>query len=290
MRKSYLYFILFFAFAIFIMFQIAPPSEPAGGGPIGASPGTPIRQAFPERFTKGIDEKTFVAGDTTPDVTNGSNKIYHRWGVSATTAYTITEFDDANSGVTDFKDGDWFALDLDNDNVTIDFTSAYIEGNKGVALVGDSSYPVTLLFEYISGATKFRCLNFNYGVSGVSRTVESGGLALTGDTSVTEAQLLTNEFITNQGASGEIDVTLPAVNYRITRKVIVEESYVIELNPPSGEKFDLDGTDLDADDCVDSGATVFDKMAITRMKDAGNNWRWSLDTIRGVWTDTGASD
>lgn len=115
-------------------------------------------------------------------------------------------------------------------------------------------------------------------------------LALTTDTSVSEAQLLANKFITNQAASGEVDITLPAVSYHITRTVIAEEAQIIEMNPPSGESFDLSGTILDADDCIDSPATVGAKAVFTRMQDATGAWFWSVDIVRGTWTDTGASD
>ena len=117
-----------------------------------------------------------------------------------------------------------------------------------------------------------------------------GRLELTADTSIAEAQLLAAKFITNQGDSGEADLTLPAVSYGIGRIFVVEEAQNIEINPPSGEAFDLDGTTLDANDCIDSDSTVGSKIVATRMKNAAGTWIWSLDTIRGVWTDTGASD
>ena len=115
-------------------------------------------------------------------------------------------------------------------------------------------------------------------------------LELTSDTVITAEQLLANRYITNQGAAGEVDITLPAVDYSITRTIIVEEAQIIEVGPPAGEIFDLDGTLLDADDCVDSPATVGAKMVATRMQDAAGAWHWSLDTIRGLWIDTGPSD
>lgn len=115
-------------------------------------------------------------------------------------------------------------------------------------------------------------------------------LALTTDTSINATQLLANKYITNQGASGEVDITLPAVSYYITRTIIVTETQIIEVNPPSGEAFDISGTMLDADDCVDSPATVGSKVAVTRMQSASGAWYWSIDVIRGVWTDTGVTD
>jgi len=115
-------------------------------------------------------------------------------------------------------------------------------------------------------------------------------LNLTTDTSVTAQQLLDNKYISNQGASGEVDITLPAVSYSITRTVLVTEEQIAEINPPSGEAFDLSGTALDADDCIDSPATVGAKAVFTRMQDSSGTWFWSVDTVRGDWVDTGASD
>lgn len=123
-----------------------------------------------------------------------------------------------------------------------------------------------------------------------NHTRETSKLDLTADTSITEAQILANKYITNQGGAGEADLTLPAVSYPIPVIFVVEEVQNIEINPPTGEFFDLDGINLDANDCVDSDSTVGSKIVATRMQDASATWRWSLDTARGAWIDTGASD
>jgi hypothetical protein len=115
-------------------------------------------------------------------------------------------------------------------------------------------------------------------------------LDLTADTVLTEAQIQANKYITNQGDDGEADITLPAVSYVIGVTFLVSEAQIIEVNPPSGETFDLNGTTLDADDCVDSPAVVGSKLVATRMQNAAGTWIWSLDTVRGSWEDTGASD
>lgn len=122
------------------------------------------------------------------------------------------------------------------------------------------------------------------------KTKQPVTLNLTTDTSVSEAQLLANDFITNQGAAGEVDITLPAVSYTITRTIIVNEEQVVEVGPPSGEALDLSGTMLDADDVVDSPATVGSKLVVTRMQNAAGAWHYSLDVVRGTWADSGASD
>lgn len=109
-------------------------------------------------------------------------------------------------------------------------------------------------------------------------------------TALTEANMLNAKYFSNQGDTVETDVILVAVSYPITVIGIVEEALIMEVCPPSGELFDHDGTDLDADDCVDMEAVVGTKMAFTRIQIADGTWRWSLDTIRGNITDTGATD
>lgn len=128
------------------------------------------------------------------------------------------------------------------------------------------------------------------GTTGVSADRGVTKLSLTADTVLTAAQILANGWISNQGDDGEQDDTLPAVSYPIAVTFLVEEAQIIEVNPPSDELFDFDGTDLDANDCIDSPAIVGSKMVCTRIQIASGAWRWSCDTVRGVWADTGATD
>jgi len=128
-----------------------------------------------------------------------------------------------------------------------------------------------------------------YPISKKTFSARKTGVEITTDTTLTENQCLST-YITNQGASGEVDITLDDLSYRVAVMFIVEEEQVIEINPPSGEAFDLNGTALDANDCVDSDTTVGSKIMAVRMKNASGTWVWSLDSIRGAWVDTGASD
>ena len=108
---------------------------------------------------------------------------------------------------------------------------------------------------------------------------------------LTDAEVLVNGYVTNQGSAGETDTGLPALSFHIKITFIIEEEQIFELSPPSGELFDLDGTLLDANDCVDSPAVVGSKLIATRMLLAdGSTWRWSLDTVRGPWVDGDAED
>jgi hypothetical protein len=131
-------------------------------------------------------------------------------------------------------------------------------------------------------------------VDGVLTTDRSVGMFTSRVEKTSDAVLTADEckntIITNQGAAGEIDLILPAISAGTKITFVVEEAQVIEVGPPTGETFDLDGTTLDANDCIDSPAVVGSKMVCTRHQIADGTWRWSCDTVRGPWVDTGASD
>ena len=159
-------------------------------------------------------------------------------------------------------------------------------------IVGSDAAAVTILG---AGATK----EILKGVTGADPafaadrdfTVLDKALADQTNTNITEAQILAAKFITNQGSSSEADLVLPALSYYVNFICIVNEAHIIEWNPPSGELFDHDGTLLDADDVIDSPIGIGAKISFTRMLIAdGSTWRWSTDTIRGIWPDGGASD
>ena len=108
---------------------------------------------------------------------------------------------------------------------------------------------------------------------------------------ITEAQILASKFFTNQGSAGETDSRLPAVSYYISITLIVNEAQIWEIEPPDTEAFDLNGTVLAADDVIDSPTGIGAKIVLTRMLLAdGTTWRWSADTVRGVWVDGDAED
>ena len=111
----------------------------------------------------------------------------------------------------------------------------------------------------------------------------------TTDATLSSSQSM-GKVITNQGASGEVDIMLADISETAMCLFILEEAQNIEINPPTGELLDLDGTNLDANDCIDSDSTVGSMIMLTRQKIADGTWQWFANTIRGVWTDTGASD
>ena len=107
---------------------------------------------------------------------------------------------------------------------------------------------------------------------------------------ISTIQAFANKYITNQGASGEVDLVLPAVSWGITLYFIVEETQVIEVNPPSGELFIFDTTALDADDVIDSDNVVGSMLMVTRIKNASGAWQWLAMNIIGSWADGDATD
>ena len=107
-------------------------------------------------------------------------------------------------------------------------------------------------------------------------------LAVTATSTITETQILINEFISNYGAISTIALTLPAVSYRVTQTFLIESNQIIELVPPSGESFDLSGATLTVNQTVDSPAVELAKLVTTRMR-LSTGWIWSLDIVRGLW-------
>ena len=114
-------------------------------------------------------------------------------------------------------------------------------------------------------------------------------LAVTTDATVTAQQIADNKYLSNYGASGEVDIILPAVSYNQTRTILIEAGQVLEISPPSGEVLELSGTDLTADYCVNSGSVVGNKATVTRLRTGESTWKWSIDVVRGTWESCGGT-
>lgn len=116
-------------------------------------------------------------------------------------------------------------------------------------------------------------------------------LAFTNDATQTEftsANMLLYGSFSNKGDDGETDIILDNPSYQIKETALVEYAAVIEICPPSGESFDLNGTTLTADFCIESPAIIGSKAVFTRMySDTLTAWFWSVDTVRGAWIDGG---
>jgi len=115
-------------------------------------------------------------------------------------------------------------------------------------------------------------------------------LDLIEDTTLSEAQVVNNKYITNQGDAGEAEFVLPDLAYVISVTFIVEEVQNLVVQPAAGELLYLNGTALDADDCVDSDSLVGSMIVAINHQDADGDWNWHLHTAYGAWTDAGDCD
>ena len=122
---------------------------------------------------------------------------------------------------------------------------------------------------------EFRVLSFDNGAEAATFTA---------------ANMLLYGTINNQGADEETDIILVTPTISIKFEVEVSEDHVIELCPASGEIFDLNGTDLDANDCVNSSAVVGDWFVVKSRQIAAGTWQYFIDTGRGAHIDIGAAD
>ena len=109
-------------------------------------------------------------------------------------------------------------------------------------------------------------------------------------TAVTEANMVANKYITDQGGAAETDIILTAVSYHIAITVLNEEATVVEICPPTGEILYLDGTALDANDCVDSPGASGSSINVERRQDAAGAYHYYLSAIDGVWVDADGED
>ena len=109
-------------------------------------------------------------------------------------------------------------------------------------------------------------------------------------TAFSAANMLLYGTINNQGADEETDIILPTPTFPIKFEVEVSEDHIIELCPAAGEIFTLNGTALDANDCVDSSAVVGDCFMVKSRQIAAGTWQYFIYTIQGAHLDTGAGD
>lgn len=109
-------------------------------------------------------------------------------------------------------------------------------------------------------------------------------------TAITEDQLSDYSWISIQGASAETDIQLVAVSYYALARLVNDEAYVMEICPPTGELLYLDGTALDANDCVDSDGVVGSMASAVRYQIGDGTWHWHILSITGAWTDAAGTD
>ena len=121
------------------------------------------------------------------------------------------------------------------------------------------------------------------------RNKQPSTLYVTSDHAVTASEILDNDYISNYGATAEVDITLPAVSYNLSKTIVIEAAYIIEINPPSGEKLRYQKEELStADYVIDSPADLASVAVITRMRTgAGGTWQWNIGVAQGTFSNPG---
>ena len=188
-----------------------------------------------EKFTGQVTVQAFGADDATPDVSNaalGVNNVYQTANANPT---TITDFDDVDDH-SEFADGDWFILRVDDANTTIDFSeNANIEGNAGVDFTGSATQIVYLLFIYEDA--RWNCMNFTAGYSDPT-TLAVSAMDLTGGSLTIPT--VAGDLTLTSGKIG-VDSTQAQFGYHDgTREVAIPSIQVIQLTVDPGAWYDSD--------------------------------------------------
>ena len=142
--------------------------------------------------------------------------------------------------------------------------------------------------EYLQSGTEGR-LYASYKINDAVTRVElastrSNIVLVTGNGSLTEAQCL-DTIVVNTGMSSAGESTFPALSYRTRVTLLVEAAGKDwELVPPSGEKFVLSGTELDADQHVIVGDVLGDGCVLMRMYN-GAAYQWWIYVSKGTFTE-----
>ena len=142
--------------------------------------------------------------------------------------------------------------------------------------------------EYLQSGTEGR-LYASYKINDAVTRVELAStrpniILVTGNGSLTEAQCL-DTIVVNTGMSSAGESTFPALSYRTRVTLLVEAAGKDwELVPPSGEKFVLSGTELDADQHVIVGDVLGDGCVLMRMYN-GAAYQWWIYVSKGTFTE-----
>jgi len=160
-----------------------------------------------DRYFEGVTVTQAVPAEGNTDFTVASKKLYYTSGLGAC---TVDDFSDSDGDHTDFSDGDYFGLIMNDSSVILEFSDGTnISGNLGVDFTGDDSYMVFFMFVYYNG--KWYCTNYNYGFAD-PLTIKINSLEIpystSGDATLTQGRIQQKSdedaIALNGGSSGEV--------------------------------------------------------------------------------------
>lgn len=223
---------------------------------IGAAYDTEAEQLalFTDALERGTEGETMLslAENATPDISNAGTGIASRlWQSANTGSTTITDFDDGDNH-SEFTEGDWFTLRVDDANTVINFTtdSNIRRGDgSGLDFTGSADYPYVLEFKYTG--TWWQCTNLPPGLTSptsyASSTFGDATIVTDADGLTMTAALMHNGKVIATGAG-----VINALNIDATANFVVTSTTAdnVDVNPDDTDAF----TYCDSDSCATGSA------------------------------------
>jgi hypothetical protein len=194
-------------------------------------------------FFADVTVTALTVGDADPAVSTGN--LYDTTGAST---ITITDFVDASGDHSDFDDGDYIGVIVNDADFTIDFSSnANIEGNAGQDFTGSATQEVVLVFTFEND----RWIEHNL-VAGMSNptTIKARSIGLdvlktseltdTSSPHTLYAYEMKGRMISNTTLSASIELDAIAIEEGLNFAILKEVNYDIVIDPNGSENWYLD--------------------------------------------------
>ena len=233
-----------------------------------------------DRFTEGVTQFESTAGDTAPDITNGTTIIVRV--VESNANGTITDFvDSGGAGVdggdhSEFTTNDWFIFRMTDASTTIDFSgNAAIEGNAGTDYTGSATEIVDLIFRF--QGTYWQCENLNSGFSDPLTMAAKVAMKVTTIAATPHAGTTTELWNGRYFVTVAAVINVAGVEESMEIVVVSNTDDNVDFNPDDADTITLNGTALAAGDSI----RISDKGAIITCTGTGAT-TWSCSSDSGV--------
>lgn len=256
-----------------------------------------------DRLFEGADPVALTIGDATPEV--ASKGLYDCVGG---TTITITDFVDSDGDHSEFSDGDYIGVLMNDSDVTIDLSSnSNIEGNVETDYTGHATILNLLIFTFIEETSDdvsvdyWQCINYNMGFS--NPTTFSANVRIDSGTNPTTDYK--GEISIDESDGGQDPVFLEVYDEgvgdasRIVGSDIICESYTI-IEPDNAQAAGDDvklkhfvaeayphGATIIAIHVVTDGTNISDTFLFERWDDADGTNQVTVESIGLSATDTG---